>query len=473
MSEYDTKPAAKKQEPAAPVRLVPPAPKEPTTRPLKPARRVPTAADLVRPAGRGGLDDASSAAMGRAAEPYIDAIYKNLGHALASAIARLAEPPPPPDRSFALKALGIFIDSVLGVVAGTLSNGILEALKARNVPAGAVDVVKEQLRNLGTAAGGALKAPASTDRAAAEVAAPGTADLAAKSLLDEFAARSRMALNQKRARAKSHLLLAEDQIRRSHPDEVRPLLEALDQHAGSAELATAFQQQIVIGWLNFCASAALGPRKAGESLMPDANQVGGSSSWEWRRARPGFVEINVDFPDDVRGLEGVALGKIWLGSPGPGAAEMLGRMKLPLDQVPVHRRIWLGRHALDRLPDLVITPEHRLEVNASSSLLAVIATGTRGPLQDIQFEGRSEEAERARFLDKAQSAQQAPPSPAREEPGPLGPLLRHIPTGTTHQENERIAILLSRRHRRADDAQRGAAKLVAWLHQFTTDKITG
>jgi hypothetical protein len=157
----------------------------------------------------------------------------------------------------------------------------------------------------------------------------------------------------------------------------------------------------------------------------------------------------------------------------PGAAEMLKRMKLPLDQLPVYRRIWLGQHAVDRLPDLVITPEHALEVNGNSSLLAAIATGARGRRQEIQFEGRSEEAERMGLLEKARRAQQAPPEPARTEPGPLGPLMRPIPAGTTHQEDKRIASLIARRHQRAGDAQQGAGKLVAWLHQFTTEKISG
>lgn len=473
MSDYDTNPAAKKAGPGAPLRLVPPAPKTPTTRPLKPARRVPTAEELVHPPGRQSLDGASSAAMGRAAEPFVDAIYRNLGAALGSAISRLKEPPPPPDHSFALKALGIFVESVLGIVTGTLSTGILEALKARNVPASAVDVVKDQLKNLGSAIGGELKQPGPSDRKAPESTASGTADLAATSLLDEFAARSRMALNQKRARAKSYLLLAEELIQQSHPDEVRPLLEALDQHAGSSELATAFQQEIVIGWLNFCASISRGPRRGDETLMPDANKVGGSTSMEWRRSRAGFVEILVDFPDEVHGLDGLALGTVSVEHNGPGAAAMLRRMRLPLDQLPTYRRIWLGQHALDRLPDLVITPEHKLEVNANSSLLAAIASGVRGSLHDLQFEGRSEEAERAELLAKAQRAQQAPPKPVRHEPGPLGSLVGDLPTGTTHQEDERIASLLSRRQRRAADAQQGAARLVAWLHQFTTDKITG
>jgi hypothetical protein len=473
MSDYDTNPAAKKAEPSAPLRLVSPASKTPTTRPLKPARRVPTAEDLVHPPGRQSLDGASSAAMGRAAEPYVDAIYRNLGAALGSAISRLKEPPPPPDRSFALKALGIFVESVLGIVTGTLSTGILEALKARNVPASAVDVVKDQLKNLGTAIGGELKQPGPRARKAPEATASGTADLAAKSLLDEFTARSRIALNQQRARAKSQLLLAEDLIRQSHPEEVRPLLETLDQHAGDGALATAFQQEIVIGWLNFCAATTFGPRSDGETLMPNANKVGGSSSPEWRRTRPGFVEISVNVPEDVRGLEGVTLGKVSVGSDGPGAAEMLKRMQLSLDRLPVHRRIWIGRHALDRLPDIVITPEHQLEVNTNSSLLAAIATGAPARLQEIQFEGRSEEIERARLIEKALRAQQAPARTIDEQPGPLGPLVRPLPAGTTPREDERIASLTARRHRRADDAQRGAAQLVAWLHQFTTGQIDG
>jgi len=41
------------------------------------------------------------------------------------------------------------------------------------------------------------------------------------------------------------------------------------------------------------------------------------------------------------------------------------------------------------------------------------------------------------------------------------------------QELERIECLSTRRQSRAKDAQQGAAKLVAWLHQFTTDIIVG
>jgi len=396
----------------------------------------------------------SDALLVRAAESYGDEIYKSLGHMLASTIALLDLSPPPCDRALARKALGDLIGSIFGIVSAALCNGILAAFTARKVPASAIDIVKEQLAHLTATVNDEPRRPALAPEPIVVTRDPG-----AHSLLDDLAARSRMALNQKRARTKSRLLLAEEKLRQSHPDAVRPLLEVLELHAGSSELATAFQQALVIGWLNFCASASLGSRMERESLMPDANKIGGSTSWEWRRVLTGFIEIDVDFAESVRGLDGVTLGKVRVGSSCPGTAELLREMQIPLDQLPVHRRIWIGRRTLNRLPDIVIKPDHGLEVNCNSSLLAAIATGAHGPLTEILLEGRGEEAEHVRLL--------------KAHPGPSDSMGSLLSAGTMGQELERIECLSARRQSRAKNAQQGAAKLVAWLHQFTTETIVG
>jgi hypothetical protein len=345
--------------------------------------------------------------------------------------------------------------------------GILAAFTARKVPASAIDIVKEQLAHL---------AATVNDEPRRSALAPDpigvTRDPGAHSLLDDLAARSRMALNQKRARTKSRLLLAEEKLRQSHPDAVRPLLEVLELHAGSSELATAFQQALVIGWLNFCASASLGSRMEGESLMPDANKIGGSTSWDWRRVLTGFIEIDVDFAENVRGLDGVTLGKVRVGSSCPGTAELLREMRIPLDQLPVHRRIWIGRRTLNRLPDIVIKSDHGLEVNCNSSLLAAIATGAHGHLEEILLEGRGEEAEHSRLL-KAQQERLPASNRIPGDRGPSDPMGSRLAAGTMSQQLDRMECLSARRQIRAKDAQQGAAKLVAWLHQFTTETIVG
>jgi hypothetical protein len=185
---------------------------------------------------------------------------------------------------------------------------------------------------------------------------------------------------------------------------------------------------------------------------------------EWRRSHAGFVEIEVDFPEEVDELIGVAVGKIRVAG-GPGAARILRQSGGTLAELAVYRRLWLGTHRLDRAPDVVIAPDHRLEVNASSSLLAAIMLKRTGRFRDLAAEGRGEEHERARLLEKRPRAAASPA--VHREPGRLGPLVdaHRSPASDerTAQEEQRLVVLGMRRQLRAAAALEGARTLWAWV----------
>jgi len=241
-------------------------------------------------------------------------------------------------------------------------------------------------------------------------------------------------------------------------------------HAGATSLHSEYIHRVCTGWLRFSSAISLGPREADEPAMPGANRIGGADAIAWRRAHAGFVEIELDFPEEMNGMAGVALGRMRVAS-GPGAARILRQSGRMLGELPVYRRLWLGSHRRERAPDVVIGPEHRLEVNAGSSLLAAIAMGSRGRLDAVAGEGRGEEAERVRLLDKRARSVPA----AARQPGPLGGVVADYPMPTsgerTEEDERRLVTLDTRRRLRAAAAQRGAAALWSWVGAVTTDKI--
>src|SRR6185436_19726056 len=104
-----------------------------------------------------------------------------------------------------------------------------------------------------------------------------------------------------------------------------------------------------------------------------------------------------------------------------------------------------------------ITPDHQLEVNGRSSLLAAIALRAHGRRHDLAVEGGAEERERARLLELRPKAE--PPPPAHGEPGRLGPLVDAHPRPRdgerTERDERRLVALDLRRQIRAAAAQEG------------------
>jgi hypothetical protein len=488
MGEYENKPDTKKAGLALPSRPLPPAPK--ASKAPVPAKGVPTVEDLIAPSGAVDTQGLGTEAIYGMVGNYVRAIYGQLGKRLDEALTSLKDPPPPPDHSLALRMLGMLAENLASAVLGKIGEGVLVALKAGQFSEPTLNVMNDRLKSLASFGAGSAKElvtsvpgnPGTSPRHAR-----GAANPSATTLLAEFGTRASNKLENNKALASNRLIAAMENVHHTQPAEVQPLLDAVGAYAEDGMLGAWFQGQIAMGWMNFCASLSIGEREAGQTVMPDANKIGGSRSVDWRRGHAGFVEINIDFSDEVNGMQGVTLGTIRIASDGPGAARILRASVdqskdaanaapqatptaadkiaatfasayapepksdgIPLDTLPVYRRLWLGRNNLDRTPDVVFTPDHKLVVNGNSSLLAAVATGARGSFLAILGQGREEETEQAPLVEKT-----------------LNPL-----DSTTHREDLRLGVLVSRSVGRMHDAQEGAAKLVkAFLSKATTEQI--
>lgn len=465
-------PAPKPTLSPAPKPAPKPAPGGPARTPYRqPTRRLPAADDLLDPRGEPSLDGVDAAALTAIVGSYVRQIYGDLRQAHREAFAALHEPPPPADRSFALVMLQHLVGALAAYATGGLASLVFRSVEDKL----SSDARASLSRSLSIAAVGAvtkaLTAPAPPAGPATPKGPAAPTNPAAASLLEEFESRQEESLREQRGRAERRLFAASAEMRKAHPGELRALVEGLSRKVESSPLRAEYIHRVCTGWLRLCSALSLGPRAAGEPAMPGANVAGGPGSMEWRRAHAGFVEIEVDFPVEVNGLAGVGVGRIRVAS-GPGAARILRQSGRTLGELAVYRRLWLGSQRLDRAPDVVITPDHQLEVNAGSSLLAAIVTGARGRLFDLAVEGRAEELERARLLEKR--VRTAPP-PARREPGRLGPLLaeRPLPAAGERSEAEerRLLALGMRRQLRAAAAQDGASALWAQLGATSTDRL--
>jgi hypothetical protein len=267
-------------------------------------------------------------------------------------------------------------------------------------------------------------------------------------LLAVFEARQEEALREQRERAERRLLAAATAIGKVDPTAPRVLAEVLAGPADAAPLRAEYLRRVCTGWLRLCSALSLGPRAAGEPAMPNANLIGGSPAAAWRRAYPGFIEIEVDFPEWVQAMRGVMLGKLSVASE-PSTVRLLRHSGRTLTELPVYRRLWLGSHQLDRSPDVVITPEQQIEVNTRSALLAAIALSREGRLHDLLVEGIDEERERAGLLDRAEAA-------GGER---------------TAQERQRLAVLDVRRYMRATAAIDGASTLWSWIGAVPASRL--
>jgi hypothetical protein len=444
----------------------------------------------------------SSARLASIIGSYVRQIYSDLLQAHRETVAALDEPPPvaAAERPFALAVL----EQIIGALAACAARGLSALLtKAVEDRLGAdARVALSRVLSAGTAPGAALAMALSAGTGAAPGAALAMAlsaeadavsgpivqparprpprlprspiHAAAPTLLAEFASRQEVSLREQEARVERRLLAAGAAMRRSDPASLRTLAEALARKAESAPLCADYARRACEGWLQLCSAISLGPRAPGELAMPAANRIGGAPLGEWRRAHAGFLEIEIDFPDEIDGLTGAAVGKITLAG-GPGAARILRQSGRTLGELAVYRRLWLGTHRQDRAPDVVIAPDHGLEVNASSSLLAAIGARTRSRLRVLAAQGPGEEHERARLIARrARAAEDAPQ--ASPEPDPSGLLMGAHPPRSPEEraamDEERLSALNLRRQIRAAGAYDGAGELWAWVGNTSCDRIS-
>lgn len=426
MGDYESKP-----ETVLPQRPLPPEPK-PLAKKKEAPRRVPRTADVIAPDHEIDTVGMSSKTLLEMVKVHVETIHQHLGASKAAAIARLHDPPEPKDRSRALRILSFLAETLGTVVMGRISSGIVTELTPKageqGLTSDALSTIKDQLRSVtntvGTGAAG-LATSIYNDN----TAGPPMANPSSKSLLDEFSTLLDYKLSAANDRAHGHLIAAMASVDETRAAEVQPLLDAVRRYSASPALGAWLQAEIALGWMNFSASVSLGARKPGESVMPEANKIGGSKSPDWRRQHQGFMEIDIDFPDYIDRFKGVTLGAVSILSMGPGAADILrsyteatpggDARSLSLATLPVYRRLWLGRNRTDRAPDVVITPDQHVEVNANSSLLAAIVSDTSGTFEEIQFRGRNTREENDALVAKSQRKE---PSYSGED-GPLGPVL--------------------------------------------------
>lgn len=436
------------------------------------AARIPAADDLLAPHGEPSLDGADAATLTAVIRSYVKQVYEGFQHAQGQAFAALQEPPPAADRPFALTVLAKLVGALASYATGGLASLVAQA--AEDKLGG--DAKATLTKSLSAVSGAAVEAITAPARPAGPPAPPGPgtapANPAAATLLAELELRQQLSLEEQRGRAERQLLVAGAAMNRAEPGALRALAEALARRVEAPSLYAEYISRVCTGWLELCSAISLGPRAEGETAMPGANRTGGAPPVAWRQAHAGFVEIEVDFPEEVDELAGAAVGRISVAS-GPGAARILRQSGHTLGELPVYRRLWLGTQRLDRSPDLVITPEHGLEVNERSSLLAAIAVRRRGRLRDLAAEGGTEERERARLLERREHTA-APPS-AHREPGRLGSLVeahRPIEGERTEQEERRLVALDLRRQLRAAAAQEGARALWAWVGATPSERLS-
>src|SRR5262249_22007360 len=129
----------------------------------------------------------------------------------------------------------------------------------------------------GKPGGGARAAPARSLSAGAEAGAEGAAAGAGGPAHPAAAAAAPgVRRRAQEYRAERQLLAAIAAMREADPGAPRALAEALARQAGTASLRAEYMHRVCTGWLQLCSAISLGPRRDGESAMPDANRVGGS-----------------------------------------------------------------------------------------------------------------------------------------------------------------------------------------------------
>ncbi|MBA3462248.1 MAG: hypothetical protein H0T46_19965 [Deltaproteobacteria bacterium] len=503
MGDHDKTEALKGATVDVNVRPLPPAPKN--DRPKQLPRRVPTAGDLISPSADVDARGMPSKVVYAMVENHVDLIHRQLDAASKLAISRLEDPPPAADQPMALRAMKFLAETLASLALGRVGQDLI-GMVGKGFSKETTDAVKDQLKSLSgkaaTGAAGLLTADLTKNDSGG--AAPPPTNPAAGSLVEEFAARFKLALDSTHVRALDNLAIAVGSVEETTPDEIHPLLDELRRYSTSSNLGAWLQAEIAIGWLNFSAAISLGRRAPAQTIMPDANKLGGSRSAAWRQQHEGFMEIDIDVPDRIDGMNGVAVGSISIRSGGPGAAHILRAYSeepaghrspaaadaaagtaainkafnvpvpelptgLSLATLPVYRRLWLGRNRSDRMPDIVIGPDHHVEVNENSSLLAALATGESGGFLDIQGRGREEETKQAALVERARE----PAPDLTGVDGPLGGTRPTPPRGMSDPEQFRLARFSGNLVTRSRDARLGAEKIIReLLSKATTSQIS-
>lgn len=366
---------------------------------------VPTADQLLPGAMAPDMSDASSATLVASLQHRVAVLYKGYEDALQSVVTALAQPPPIPDdqRPFALQLLALLAEGIAATALGRVGGLIVDHLKG---------VGSDKLADAAKGAfGGYAKQGGQWAQHATEAApganlrhverAPANAfDLASTTLLADYHALQSAQLRESETNAIDRLLLVQQEASRVSPDSLLLLHRVL---TGLAADRAWFEEQVLYGWLNFCAAIALGPhRPEDRTEMPGANGVHGyanadldaTKAWQGND-HDGFIEIVIDVPASIEGTNGLALHSVRVGHPGPGAARILDNMESrSILKVPVYRRITLrtGKSALDSSVAFVLTPDNQLEVDGGNGVLASIGRERRELNKELYDESTGDDA---------------------------------------------------------------------------------
>ena len=199
-------------------------------------------------------------------------------------------------------------------------------------------------------------------------------------MLDEFMTREHHMLVAKKGDVTARLMLMHDRASGAARPDTITLQNKLRDLIGSPSLTAWFRNKVAMEWINFAARVSLGPRAEDQKTdMQGANEVDGIQGDGVRQwmASDGMIEILLDVPSTVNGIDGVKF--LRAGIPSSfGAAQILKHLKgYNLGNMPVYRRVRLkrGDSKLDESPAFVITPEGAIETDVGNPVLAAIGHG--------------------------------------------------------------------------------------------------
>ncbi len=405
------------------------------------------------------LKGASSAVLMTAASAYSEATFRQFHDQLAATISTLSEPSRTPEPTRFARLCEFLAGQLASLVVARTGIGFLAAVKATFGELGA-EPLKQLVKDSGKAVTGAMAAGAvgiPADRQGGQDA--GTwVNPAAGSLLEEFKARQFNHLTVAEADAKVTLAMMTEYLAHYPRHELEALAVTLQASARSEHnpARAAFSEQLTVGWLNVLATLSLGPKASARAPdMPGANEPSGLGMGvrgeeivdqrKWRDGHDGFVEIFVDLPETILLTAGLRLVSASVGAGGP--AELLRRMRTPLNALATYRRVWFqvagdGRMSAD--PAFVITPEGTIEADGGNGVLEAIGSALPWNARDVHYDGSDEDIEVTRRTE---------------------PIVDTLPDFYRREE------LRSRLAARAGRAVTGAQLVADWLGTHSSERI--
>jgi hypothetical protein len=358
---------------------------------------------LVSPHGSAGLDAASPETVMKAIEAAVADIYAGFENVLGPTKEILKHTPNPPRTPLAIEIVKIFVEIAANATIGETALRTAKRVKATlgEVAGGAIGNALQATAKKEGEAAGAWAEKAMKPQEGGEPKARGHVALAGGSLLEDFLQREGQVLKTKKREANTTLLRMHEVIAQIEPHKLKALSDAVEAVAADSDINAWFQHRVAMEWLNFCARISLGERPAEQRTeMRGANEIdgvskqpgGGFGAW---KGGVGFVDIRVDAPKVITGLFGLSLKSARV-TGSVGAAEILRSagqdlaadgQPYSLANLPVYRRVWFvnGTETKFDRPELVITPDGRIEVDTNSPTLRAIATGQPTELDTLHL----------------------------------------------------------------------------------------